>query len=633
MRITLGIRILGGFLFSTLICVVIGILAYVGVAKLKAELIGLGQQDMPAIQYAGDLKHRQASIMTLVTSLLNPTVPVAEREKYQDAIRALFQETEKILAEYDKLAKDADEERLWKNFVAAWNDWRKAVEQGLEICDRINAQHIDNPERFALTAERMFSTYKSWAADMSAALLQKKPFTGAKKQEELPFGAWLKAVQVDNADLKNGIQSLDKELKDVFKQVVSIADLMEIEEYELANDVYIAEVVLSISRFQQKVDSGIIQPIENLLNMFAELKAFERQLNDVHLKNTTASLTKLVQYIDRAVSSNVQSSAAAARNIAFWLLLFVLLGTAFSLGIGLLLTRSISKPISRIIESLENSAEQVTISAAEISSSSALLSDGASSQAASQEEISASLEEMTSIVKQNNENSQFADEEMKNVMQVVGKASLSMKQLTQAMVEISKASEETSKINKTIDEIAFQTNLLALNAAVEAARAGEAGAGFAVVADEVRNLAMRATEASKNTAKLIEQTVARVHEGETIVASTREAFSQVEEYTGKVSKVISEITVASGQQTETINQISCAESSMNSVTQQNASSAEEVAASSIELSGQAESLREIVYDLEKITKGKLEEKNENSGDETAAIASQEMSVKALPGRE
>ena len=104
-----------------------------------------------------------------------------------------------------------------------------------------------------------------------------------------------------------------------------------------------------------------------------------------------------------------------------------------------------------------------------------------------------------------------------------------MSDLTVSMGEISGASEETQKIVKTIDEIAFQTNLLALNAAVEAARAGEAGAGFAVVADEVRNLAMRAAEAAKNTANLIENTVKRVKDGSELVSRTNEAFTQVAE--------------------------------------------------------------------------------------------------------
>ena len=134
------------------------------------------------------------------------------------------------------------------------------------------------------------------------------------------------------------------------------------------------------------------------------------------------------------------------------------------------------------------------------------MAEGASEQAASLEETSSSLEEMSSVTNQNAAHAQEADVLMKESNRVVNQANDSMVELTVSMDEILKAGEETQKIIKTIDEIAFQTNLLALNAAVEAARAGEAGAGFAVVADEVRSLAIRAADAAKNTANLIEGT-------------------------------------------------------------------------------------------------------------------------------
>ncbi len=133
------------------------------------------------------------------------------------------------------------------------------------------------------------------------------------------------------------------------------------------------------------------------------------------------------------------------------------------------------------------------------------------------------------MTKQNADNANQADGLMKEANQVVVQANESMGELTTSMEEISKASEETSMIIKTIDEIAFQTNLLALNAAVEAARAGEAGAGFAVVADEVRNLALRASDAAKNTANLIEGTVKKVSDGSELVTRTNEAFTKVAE--------------------------------------------------------------------------------------------------------
>jgi len=150
--------------------------------------------------------------------------------------------------------------------------------------------------------------------------------------------------------------------------------------------------------------------------------------------------------------------------------------------------------------------------------------------------------------------------------------------LTKSMKEIATASEQTQKIIKSIDEVAFQTNLLALNAAVEAARAGEAGAGFAVVADEVRNLAMRATDSAKDTAALIENIVKKVRGGESLVTVTNEVFSEVTASSTKVVELMGEIAAASQEQSQGIDQVNRAVAEMNQVTQQNAASAEELSA-------------------------------------------------------
>jgi methyl-accepting chemotaxis protein len=156
------------------------------------------------------------------------------------------------------------------------------------------------------------------------------------------------------------------------------------------------------------------------------------------------------------------------------------------------------------------------------------------------------------------------------------------------------ASEETSKIVKTIDEIAFQTNLLALNAAVEAARAGEAGAGFAVVADEVRNLALRAAEAAKNTADLIEGTVKKVKGGSELVGRTNEAFTEVASSTSKVAELVSEIAAASHEQAQGISQVNTAVGEMDKVVQSSAAGTEELSSQSEELNNLVEILLEIV---------------------------------------
>jgi methyl-accepting chemotaxis protein len=192
---------------------------------------------------------------------------------------------------------------------------------------------------------------------------------------------------------------------------------------------------------------------------------------------------------------------------------------------------------------------------------------------------------------------------MKQANRVVETANSSMTKLTDSMSEISEASETTSKVVKTIDEIAFQTNLLALNAAVEAARAGEGGAGFAVVADEVRNLALRSAEAAKNTADLIEGTVTKVKAGSTLVSTTNQAFAEVVGDVTKGSELVEEITLASNEQAQGIEQVSKAVAEMDQLTQQNAANAEESASASQEMETQAEQMKAIVDQLESIVGG------------------------------
>jgi methyl-accepting chemotaxis protein len=267
------------------------------------------------------------------------------------------------------------------------------------------------------------------------------------------------------------------------------------------------------------------------------------------------------------------------------------------------LARAISSGIRNTLDQMNETAHQVADASSQVSASSQSLAEGASEQASALEETSSSLEEMSSMTKQNAGNAAQADGLMKQASQVIQMANESMVSLTKSMTEITAASEETSKIIKTIDEIAFQTNLLALNAAVEAARAGEAGAGFAVVADEVRNLAIRAAQAAKNTAGLIEGTVKKIKDGSNLVVKANEAFVGVSTSTSKVGELVGEIAAASQEQSRGIDQINKAVAEMDKVTQRTAATAEESASASEEMNAQAEQMKQFTYVLTGIIDG------------------------------
>jgi methyl-accepting chemotaxis protein len=210
---------------------------------------------------------------------------------------------------------------------------------------------------------------------------------------------------------------------------------------------------------------------------------------------------------------------------------------------------------------------------------------------------------MSSMTKQNADNAVQANTLATEARKAADTGTESMGRMNAAIQEIQRSSDETAKIIKVIDEIAFQTNLLALNAAVEAARAGEAGKGFAVVAEEVRNLAMRSAEAAKNTASMIAESVKNSKNGVDIANEVSKVLDEIVQGVGKTTDLVSEIAAASQEQAQGIDQVNTAVAQMDKVTQQNAANAEESASASEELSAQAESMNDIVAQLVAVVGG------------------------------
>ncbi len=297
-------------------------------------------------------------------------------------------------------------------------------------------------------------------------------------------------------------------------------------------------------------------------------------------------------------------------------LLLLLLGGAFAF----LLARGITKPIGKNVQGMSEGAEQVASASEQLSASSQSLAEGASEQAAAVEQISSSLEQMSAMTRQNAHNADEANGLMDKTQRIAADANNAMEELQGSMAQLSKAGDETSTIVKTIDEIAFQTNLLALNAMVEAARAGEAGAGFTVVAEEVRKLALRATQAAKTTANLIQGTCDKVKQGSELAYTTQAAFSRVTASALKVGQLVEQIAIASNEQSEGIKQINSALAEAERAVQQNAASGEETAGVAEELFAQAEQMRRTVDDLSALITGSSDEPKERHGSKTDAGA-------------
>ena len=305
-------------------------------------------------------------------------------------------------------------------------------------------------------------------------------------------------------------------------------------------------------------------------------------------------------------TENLKLAVAAAQTNAArsnWIAL-VLLGISVALGIGVaFLVRNISKQLQALAVGLGKGANQVASASGQVSASSQSLAQGASEQAASLEETSASSEEITSMTRKNAESSRSAADLTGRAAELVTVANSNLERMVGSMQEINASSDKIGRIIKVIDEIAFQTNILALNAAVEAARAGEAGMGFAVVAEEVRNLAQRSAQAAKDTATLIEESIAKSSDGKDKLALVAKAIFDITSNVTEIKTLVDEVKMGSEHQSQGIEQIVKAIAQMEQVTQKSAANAEESASASEELSAQAEAMNDIVRKLNTMVGG------------------------------
>jgi hypothetical protein len=319
------------------------------------------------------------------------------------------------------------------------------------------------------------------------------------------------------------------------------------------------------------------------------------------LDELVAMQAKRVEAATASIKSRVgrtdTESGKVVSTMRWLLVVFSVIGgviAAILLVLGLGISSSIIRPIRDVIGKLRETATVTAQASGMASENSQSLAEGAAQQAAALQETSSALEEMAGMTRANAEHAQQADKLAADAMALAAHITDAMNHMRTAISEIKSSSDQTAKIVKTIDEIAFQTNLLALNAAVEAARAGEAGRGFAVVAEEVRNLAQRSAAAARDTSTLIEQSQGKAVSGVQATEEVGRILTQVNDTIEKVGVLVSQVNAASREQSQGVEQINSSVTQIDQVTQRVAANAQSTANASLQLTTQAQELLDAV---------------------------------------
>ena len=611
----LGTKLYLGFAGLVIIALLLGSMAVWKMSSVRRDATTMAADYMPAVLAANNVERESLSTMYEMRGYA-----YTEQADFLAKARANLGDVKKGLEEAKALAAKSGDTLAFLKQAA-----EKAEAKALEY-EQLANQTVTVTEALAkdrAVMDKAAQEYMKVANEYLDDQARKLQAAISITNQAVAAGTNRASTGVNVTDVADWVQKLN-----LANDVIDLGNAIRIGNFKAQatrDPVHFQETQKKFTEVNQKLDElKAITKMEFNLKQIADCRAAGQAYNDAmtsFLKNWLAreELGQKRGLAGDAVLSEAKSTAAGSTdttgkmaNTAAGALstasTTMIVGLCVALVVGILLalflTRSITKPIKTVAETLAAGAEQTASAAGQVSSASQSLAEGASEQAASLEETGASLEEMSSMTKRNAETANKV-KELGNQARVAGDAGVrDMTEMTSAMSAIKASSDDIAKIIKTIDEIAFQTNILALNAAVEAARAGEAGMGFAVVADEVRSLAQRCAQAAKETATKIEDSVQKSAHGVQISGKVAKSLEEIVTKARQVDELAGEVATASQEQSQGIAQVNTAVTQMDKVTQSNAANAEESASAAEELNAQADALKEAVSELLQLVDGR-----------------------------
>lgn len=435
-----------------------------------------------------------------------------------------------------------------------------------------------------------------------------KAFRGTKENASKEISQSKK----DDADFTKQFTAFCESVQDLQDSYKNIADIIEQGLYDEAHFKYWSV----IPRKQEAVNSSSVQLTDALIKIEGAetitMKAFNETAMpaNLQLQKSSQQLVDLLQKIipeGMSTPSTLPDTSSPTQNVLFSLILFS------TVMVFVWLATYIWKSMREVISYLSSGVNKLSSSVQEVANFGEELATKTAQQTSALNQASTSLESLTSCSSLNSEAAKEAAVLAAHVNEKVAQSETAMSQMSSVMADIMKSSMETTRIIKTIDEIAFQTNLLALNAAIEAARAGDAGRGFAVVADEVRSLAQRSADAAKSTSGLLDGSRKLADNGVKVTTDVEKMLSTVSEGMVKVTTMMKDIANASEQQMESLLQVNDAVANVDSVVKDTYNKVQELSANGQEMAGHIEEIGSAALMLQDFLS------SVDSGDETGDI--------------
>ena len=600
------------------IAIVAALVGWQTVGRIDGTMNRIIDYEMVAEGRLNDLDATFQTITVAQRTLLNTSLPPETRiDQHEDIVREA-KSLDRLSTEVtDLLKRGADQVAGWDSIRGKWEAlrpallaWNKATADGVAKLHLWEETTILSPDALLKNIMQYRGDHFQLTARLGE-MISKRSDSGAEinpADNLCAFGKWRQRfdngeeVFSRNPNLRKAMDIMTGPHRE-FHQ--SAADVQKLVRGGFAKN---QEAIAT--RFAQHLDAArsvidtfgmITEEAERSRQLYTDAETFTmgdlRQARAAALGQLSALMADNLKNMDNNFQIAQQNGRRGVATMQTLAIAALALGVLIIAYLYLTMRSQLTRPLTRVIASLDSDANEVAAEASGVASSSASLSDGSSSQSAALEETSAAIEEITSMARRNLENAQQANNDMKGNADQIRESTAAVERMSTAMGEIKDSSEKIGNILKTIEDIAFQTNLLALNAAVEAARAGEAGKGFAVVADEVRNLAQRSAQAVKDTAELITGTVDRVSNGVRITNEIENHFTKISETTDRITRMIDEIDVATSEQTQGLEQINQSVSQIDQVNQENARHAETNARASVNLNERSGNLMTQIDDL------------------------------------